>query len=169
MRVGRNDLDKMLVEINGWLDDAATIIGVEAVEEVRDHFADQGVNGQQWKPRIPGTPRNNRKILSDTNNLEDSVTYEVQAGNRRVVVGVDEDKVPYARIHQEGGEIPMTPKRRAFFWAKYAETGNAFWKRLALAKGPFIVPARPYMVATDRMLARIEAALIDHLKRRFPR
>jgi phage gpG-like protein len=165
MRIIRNDIDRVVAGLNGWLEDAAHIIGTEAVEEIHTHFEEEGVDGQAWKPRIPQTPRGDRRLLSDRGTLEDSIRYEVEGRRRRVIVGIDEALVPYARIHQEGGEVPVTAKSRAYFWAQYLKTGNDFYKRLALAPGPFKIPARPYMVITDRMLRRIEAALLRHLRR----
>lgn len=164
MSIVQNDWNKIRLNVLRWLDDASHIIGTEAVNEVHEHFDEEGVNGTDWQQRIPLTPRGDRKLLSDTGTLEDSVRYEVE-GRNRVVVGVDSDLVPYAEIHQEGGEIPVTKKSRAYFWAQYLKTGNDFFKRLALAKGPFKIPARPYMVATTRMIRRIESALIRHLTR----
>lgn len=164
MKIIRNDLKKITLQLEQWLEDAAEIVGTEAVNEVHTHFEEQGVDGQPWKPRVPGTPRNSRKLLSDTNTLEDSIRYEVQMGGKQVAVGLDENLVPYAEIQQEGGTIEVTDKMKRFFWAKYLETGDVFYKRLALAKGPFKVPARPYLVITERMVRRIEAALIAYLK-----
>lgn len=164
MRIERNDLDKVNILVTKWLADAADIIGSEAVDEVSMHFQEEGTDGVKWKERLPDTPRNDRKILSDTNTLEDSVRYEVQQAGRQVVVGVDGDVVPYAEIHQAGGDIVITSKMRAFFWAKYLEKGNEMYKRLALAKGPLKVPARPYLVITQRMVDRIEKALLNTFK-----
>lgn len=176
MKIIRNDLHQVTIHLKQWLEDASHIIGTEAVNEVHTHFQEESAGGAKWKARLTGTPRNDRRLLSDTNTLEDSVRYEIENNGSRVVVGVDEAIVPYARIHQEGGIVPITGQRpikgkqsatgmRSYFWAMYMKTGSDYWKSLALAKGPLKVPARPYMVMTDRMMRRIEKALITLLKR----
>lgn len=59
----------------------------------------------------------------------------------------------YAAIHQFGGETHprVTVKSRAFFWAKFFETGNVMWKAMALKykvgdRMEIRIPARPYLV-----------------------
>jgi len=59
-------------------------------------------------------------------------------------------KVPYAAIHEFGGETHprVTAKSRKFFWAMYFETGEDMWKGMALTdKDSFTVniPPRPYL------------------------
>ena len=38
---------------------------------------------------------------------------------------------------------PITPRQRAFFWAKYSETNDDKWKALALS-ATYTIPARPH-------------------------
>lgn len=60
--------------------------------------------------------------------------------------------LPYARIHEEGGRIPVTEKMRGFFWAMHLQAAEGSedaerWKALALgaeANSHFTIPARPY-------------------------
>ena len=37
--------------------------------------------------------------------------------------------LPYAAIHNDGGEIRVTKKMKRFFWAKYYETSGAFGRK----------------------------------------
>lgn len=155
-------MPEMIRKVRTLLRTAGTVIGTEAVRVVHEHFEREALIGEQeWAPRRAGSPRNSRKILSDTNNLRDSVRHDVR--DMRVIVGIDLAKVPYARIHNEGGTIEQTKKSRAYFWAKYMETGDEFFKRLALAKGPFVIPARPYLQITAYMEQRIMEALAEIL------
>lgn len=140
-------------ELTQLVNDAPEIMGVIAVEFFKLNFEKEGTvkNGQinKWKGRINGTPRNDRKTLSDTNHLEDSIRYKV-GGSNWVSVGVDLDKVPYAQIHNEGGEIAITEKMRKYFWAQYYESADEFWKHMALTKKTaFVIPKREFMVITD--------------------
>lgn len=58
--------------------------------------------------------------------------------------------VPYAFIHEKGGEItiPVTQRMRSFFWAMYFQTSDEKWKHLAITKKTsFMIDmkARPYV------------------------
>jgi len=64
--------------------------------------------------------------------------------------GIIGSKVPYARIHEEGGVLhpANTSKAKAFFWGMYYETRIEKWKYMALSpKSQFDVSikARPYL------------------------
>lgn len=59
----------------------------------------------------------------------------------RVDVYVD---APYGAVHEYGGTFTVTPLQRAFFWHKFAETGESMWRALALST-TYTIPARPYL------------------------
>lgn len=68
----------------------------------------------------------------------------------RVINFIIEIFVPYAAIHEFGGEIriPVTAKMRSFFWAMWYDTQDEKWKFMALTKKTvFIVtiPKRSYI------------------------
>lgn len=70
-------------------------------------------------------------------------------GQNYAMVSVGKN-IPYARIQREGGTItvPVTPRMRGFFWAKWYETGETKWKNMALtSRSVFVIhiPAREYM------------------------
>lgn len=160
MSVRRNGLADAIAEVEALLQDAPDIIGTEALRVIDEHFEREELIGvQSWPPRVPGTPRDDRKLLSDTNTLQDSIDYQVRRGGTEVVIGVDLARVPYAQIHNEGGTIPRTQAMTAFFWAQYLRTGEDFFKALALGKGDIKVPARPYLFITQYMVDRITKAI----------
>ena len=73
--------------------------------------------------------------------------------NNSVVITAD---MIYAEIHNEGGEMYVTDKMKAFFWAKfYAAQGQdaAFWRGMALKKigEKIIIPKREYMAETPEL------------------
>jgi phage gpG-like protein len=58
--------------------------------------------------------------------------------------------LPYARIRQTGGFIRVTKESRKFFWAKYFETKDEYFKNLALTrKSFFFTPGRPITLTTE--------------------
>lgn len=62
-------------------------------------------------------------------------------------------------VHETGAKISKTAKQKAFFWAKWYESGqtDTKWKALALSKSAFIVlPKRPFLApAIDQGLNSI--------------
>ena len=55
--------------------------------------------------------------------------------------------LPYARIHEYGGFIESKGNMHKYFWARFAETKNTYFRNLALhvqKKGGVAIPKRPY-------------------------
>jgi phage gpG-like protein len=85
--------------------------------------------------------------LYDTMALHDSIhTRKVNQYRVDVRVGV-----VYGAVHEYGGTFEITPRQRAFFWAKWHRTGDEMWKALALSV-TYTIPPRPYLrPAMDEM------------------
>ncbi len=135
------------------------IMGVQAVNFMRQNFDKEGLinNGgvSKWKSRTPGNP-SKKKILSGRGNLKDAIKYRL-VGSSSVGIGVDLAVVPYAKIHNEGGVIPVTLKMRRYFMAMFMETGDEFWFRLSRIKADHIViPKREFMAITPDLEKNIE-------------
>ena len=108
----------------------------------RSGFVDGGLRPWQRAQRQYGssTSAQYRTLTSARNHLMSSI----EATPRKASVLVY-NPVAYARIHNEGGDLDvsptLTPKMRRFAWAKYYELGGKAgseeaekWKRLALSK-----------------------------------
>ena len=97
------------------------IIGVEGVKFVQGNFDNEGFRGaalQVWDKRKHETSRSSgKKVLSDRRHLRDGVRYE--AHGLEVTIGVDGEKLPYAKLHNEGGTMVPTKKQRGYFWYMY--------------------------------------------------
>lgn len=85
-------------------------------------FQDNGTQAWQRKKR----PDKYGLLMSSRQNLYGSIYY--RPDDYRVTVGTE---VPYAAIHNEGGDIIVTARMKRFFWAKYRETNGGSWKRNA--------------------------------------
>lgn len=85
-------------------------------------FQDNGTQVWQRKKR----PDKYGPLMSSRQNLYGSIYYHPD--DYRVTVGTE---VPYAAIHNEGGDIVVTARMKRFFWAKYRETNGGSWKRNA--------------------------------------
>jgi len=117
-----NDLQKLANQSQKLMREVPTIIGVEGVKFVKGNFDAQAFRGgsgnEVWKKRAHENSRSVGKgILSGRGNLKDSIRYTKD--KEAVMIGVDNNKVPYAKIHNEGGTIKVTKKMRSFFWAMY--------------------------------------------------
>jgi phage gpG-like protein len=124
-------------EIIALVDKLPRVIGNIAVKEVKNNFTiqgyDSGAGVQQWEPRKDSTNKRytkrygvkgsvfqaDNKILLQTRNLYNAIRYK--ATKNSVTIGVNLDLVPYAKIHNEGGQ------------------GNAF------GKASFTMPKRQFM------------------------
>lgn len=66
------------------------------------------------------------------------------SGNFELEYGSD---LPYARIQETGGFIKSKGKMEGYFWARYKETGVAYFRNIAIKVrrvGGVNIPARPY-------------------------
>jgi phage gpG-like protein len=78
---------------------------------------------------------NNPDTLSSFNNSNNNIN---------VFFG---SKTKYAAIHEDGGFIRSKGKMDKYFWAVYFQTGNSYYKNLALGvmkRGGVNIPKRPY-------------------------
>ena len=139
-------------------------IKVELADEFDRNFERQGFFSEAWQRRKSPT-RPGGSILIDTGTLRKSI--HSRSSDTSITFYSD---VPYAEIHNDGGEITVTEKMKRFFWAKYySATGSfgrkkngekrkdkrtiqlteeaEFWKHLALMKvGKTItIPRRRFM------------------------
>jgi phage gpG-like protein len=88
----------------------------------------------------------------------------MQTSRNRIVVGVSSD-VKYASIHNEGGQIKITPKMRRYFWAMYIETKQEYWKGLALTKKEhIIIPQRQFIGDSEALFKSIDRMIVKELE-----
>lgn len=99
-------------------------VGRAVVESANENFRRGGFYGRPWRPTrrqqlgFHGVAGQYGPLLSKNNHLSRS-TVSIP-GKGQVTI---QNSLEYAGIHNEGGEIPVTPKMKRFFWAKYYETG----------------------------------------------
>ena len=92
-------------------------------EEFDRNFERQAFFSEAWQRRKSPT-RPGGTILVDTGDLRRSVSSRTTENS--IIFYTD---LPYAAIHNDGGEIKVTPKMKRFFWAKYYETTGAFGRK----------------------------------------
>ena len=98
-------------------------IKVELGDEFDQNFERQAFFSKAWERKR--SPVNaNKPILINTGTLRRSIrSRETETS---IVFYTD---LPYAGIHNEGGDIVVTAKMKRFFWAKYYEATGSFGRK----------------------------------------
>lgn len=152
--------------------DIMDIIGIESVNHFKQSFEDEGFTDaslEKWESRkSKRLTRNDQKTLSDTTELAEAIDYSVN-GNEITIVN---DK-PYAQIHNEGGEITVTPKMRSFFIFKHYEAlerGNDdvadMWKAMFFSD-TLTIPKRQFIGESEMLNTNIMEKIVRELDRIF--
>lgn len=161
-------------------------IRVELGEEFNKNFERQGFFTEAWKRRRSPT-RGDGHILVASGDLRRSIMSRSDATSITFY-----STSPYAAIHNEGGEIKVTPRMKRFFWAKYYEaTGSVsfgkngaprqnkknrqlsenaeFWRAMALMKvGKNIkIPKRAFLGMAPEVEKEVTAIIEDNLTEYF--
>lgn len=152
------------------------IIGKIAVDHFQENFRLGGFVDdtlQPWKPskRIgqgKGANAGYGTLLSGRVQLYKSLRA-VAVPNKATIISSE----PYSKIHNEGGQIPITPKMRKFAWAKYYEAnpekkGDAGgeWKGMALTKKTAIViPKRKFAAHSKELNRQIIRVWVRDIKK----
>lgn len=162
-------------------------VKVELSEEFDRNFSRQGFFGEKWARRKSPSARADRAVLTDTGALRRSIGSRI-SGNTITFFS----DLPYAGIHNEGGEIRVTARMRRFFWAKYyAARGSfgyrkngerrrdkrnvqltaeaEFWRAMALKKVGDVVrmPRRQFLGTHPRLEQAVREIIEENLDRYF--
>lgn len=87
-------------------------------DEFDKNFERKGFFNDKWKQ--PKLTNNRGSVMARSGNLRKGLKARV-SGNSVVF----SNSMPYAQIHNEGGEIVVTAKMKRFFWAMYYKAHNA--------------------------------------------
>ena len=98
-------------------------IQVELTDEFDRNFEREAFFSEAWERRRSPV-RANGHLLVDSGTLRRSIRSEIKESS--IVFKSD---LPYAAIHNEGGEIKVTQRMKKFFWYKYYSTTGTFGRR----------------------------------------
>lgn len=98
-------------------------IRVELGDEFDKNFSRQAFFSEAWQRR-KSPLRPGGATLVDTGKLRRSIRSESTDESIRFF-----SDLPYAAIHNEGGEIKVTARMKRFFWAKYYSTVGSFGRK----------------------------------------
>lgn len=93
-------------------------IKVDLSEEFDRNFERKAFFNEKWPTNK--IPNNRGSLMQRTGGLRDSFQSRLEEG--RIVWS---SSLPYASIHNEGGEIEVTEKMKSFFWAMYYKASGA--------------------------------------------
>lgn len=98
-------------------------IRVELSGEFDKNFERQAFFSEAWARRKSPT-RPGGHILVDTGRLRQSISSRMTDTSITFYT-----TLPYAEIHNDGGEIVVTQKMKKYFWAKYYEATGSFGRK----------------------------------------
>ena len=161
-------------------------VRVELSDEFDRNFERQAFFNEAWQRRSSPT-RPGGSILIDTGKLRQSISSRTTDSSITFC-----STLPYAAIHNDGGEIKVTARMKRFFWHKYNEaTGSfgrkkngerrndkrtvqlsteaEFWKHMALMKeGKSIkIPRRRFLGASPEVEQAVKDIIEENLTEYF--
>lgn len=159
-------------------------IQVDLTDEFDQNFEREAFFNEAWARRkSPVHGSRSGHLLVDTGALRGSIHSEVKGDS--VFFSSD---LPYAGIHNDGGEIIVSARMKRFFWAKFREANGGtwgraknssssaeagFWKFMALKKvGTAIrIPRRRFIGVNGEVekivMGIIEENLMDYFENEF--
>ena len=157
------DANKLKADI---LDD----MRVDLSDEFDRNFERKGFFSDKWKPREHDYSRGSLLMVSGA--MRRSTPGEVYGDGVRFT-----SSEPYTTLHNEGGKITVTAKMKRYFWAKFMQTKDESWRRMALMKVGKVItmPERRFIgngpdtqriirEAIDRSLQQFNTQLTDFLR-----
>jgi len=143
-------------------------VNVELTEEFRENFHRKGFfEDDTWQHSKRA--KQGRTML-DSGNLMRSITGTVQGESIHF-----SSSLPYAGIHNDGGEIIVTQRMKNFFWAKHIESKNInaadakFYKAMALKKvgDKIVIPQRQFIGEHQKVFDIIDQIATQNLDEYF--
>lgn len=116
-------------------------------------FVENGTARPRWKKRKYETVKSSgKRILFDKGNLRNSIKFQALAD--RVRAGVDISKVPYAKVHNEGGRLTQYVKAHT---RKHWKTGKryqvrSFSRKLNMPQRKFLGYSPDILKVTEKNL-----------------
>ncbi|GGB82894.1 hypothetical protein GCM10007424_23650 [Flavobacterium suaedae] len=146
------------MQIDELENNIAQDLAVDLLDEFDRNFERKGFFTDKW-PQAK-LINNKGSLMMRSGNLRRSIEYDVKKNTISFT-----SSLPYAAIHNEGGEITVTEKMKRYFWAMYKQAKGvqaSQWKALALMKvGHKIKVTKRQMVGNHPQVAGIVKDVID--------
>lgn len=138
------------------------IIGTEVINSVIDNFRDESFFGDKWPARQ--NKKNTRKLLIKSGNLQRSPRI-VRSQPGLVVVGSD---IPYAALHNNGGEINRNARSETFTRnrlkkgknkGRFTRGTNPNKQGFTFKASSYNMPMRKFLGAHPKLKAQLETVI----------
>lgn len=150
-----------MLDANKLKADILSDMRVELSDEFDRNFERKAFFSDKWKPRAHDYNRGSLLIVSSA--MRRSAQGQVSGNGVRF-----SSSHPYTALHNEGGKITVTAKMKRFFWAKYKETKDESWRRMALMKvGKVITMPERRFIGDGPDTQRIIRGVIDDNLKQF--
>lgn len=145
-----------------------TLMGTEAVNYFKGSFRRQGWNGKLWQKRKANAKRNKgRAIMVNSARLKNSIEKKKRTGFIQYI-GTD---VPYARVHNEGGQIVTHARSEIFKRNRYTKgakkglfkKGVTAGQGFSYKGGTRKMPQRQFMGTTAELTKQLQKILSQQM------
>lgn len=157
---------EMRAKFESLMQQAPKQVGVIALGLFKESFTKQGQimqggNVKKWPSRGAAPKiRSGSSLLINRGALRRDLNMRTSA--RKVAIT---SNMPYSKIQNDGGTIPITSQMRKFFWAMYKESKDDFWKGMALtSKTQLTIKPRPFLYDTPELAQRLDKHFIPIIK-----
>lgn len=158
-------------------------ISVKAKNFFKEGFAKGGFTDASFQEWAKSSSPFTRKTMYNKGTLQNSIR-SLQESKERVEVGTE---LEYAKIHNEGGTITVTPKMKKYWWAKYREFAGSvtrtkkgavsakgrkanakaeYCKRMALMKvgSKIKIPKRQFIGESDTLMKQLNEQFVEGIE-----
>lgn len=154
------------MDLDKFLQNVIQDVKVDLVDEFDRNFERKAFFDEKWQQ----TKFHNRigSLMIRRGNLRNSINADIQ-GNKIIF----SSSLPYASIHNEGGELTVTTKMKKYFWAKHIEAKNTKniieaeqFKAMALKPigSKIIIPKRQFIGNHPKVKEAVERAVNANLE-----
>ena len=154
------------MDLDKFLQNVIQDVKVDLVDEFDRNFERKAFFDEKWQQ----TKFHNRigSLMIRRGNLRNSINADIQ-GNKIIF----SSSLPYASIHNEGGELTVTTKMKKYFWAKHIEAKNTKniieaeqFKAMALKPigSKIIIPKRQFIGNHPKVKEVVERAVNANLE-----
>jgi phage gpG-like protein len=179
------NIDEFMASLNQKVKQVVPkVVAETATEYYKERFRTKEWDSKPWPPTKRFVKRGS--LMVRTSSLANSIRPSLVT-HTKVRISAGNSKVPYAKVHNEGGKVHprVTAKMRKWAWANYykeAKLGSEntytswspskshtinFYKGLALTKKNKLdikIPRRQFMGHSQRLNAKIQQRIMGLLK-----
>ena len=163
-------IDSFFLQLSQFVDDDVPhIVAETATELFKDSFREKAWDKKPWTPAKRKAKKGS--LMVRTGALMGSIRpTEISA--TRVTISAGSSKVPYARVHNEGGEVSRPPRSETFQRNRYKsgkkagkfKKGTTSGQGFTFRESKFTMPQRQFMGVTPYIGQVILNRIEKHFK-----